>query len=136
MTFLCWLNRYAKHVKESRKSALKSCIRYYNAAARQQNLPDTFPGSKTDNPFVNSEILTDYPMATRHTKYAPTRTPGFPMTEKDYRSWVWFAPFLTYIGELETKMGLHYGLILRDPTRDSRMVNFAHRSASIGPADL
>lgn len=126
MTFLYWLNRYAKHVKESRRSALKSCIRYYNAAARQQNLPDTVPGSKTDNPFVNSEILTDYPMAARHTKYAPTRTPGFPMTEKDYRSWVWFAPFLTYIGELETKMGLHYGLILRDPTRDSRMVNFCY----------
>lgn len=127
VTFLYRLNRYAKHVKESRKSALRSCIRYYNAAIRQeQNFTGAESESKIDNPFVTPGILTDYPMTERHTQYAPSRTPGFPMAESDYRSWVWFAPFLTYIGELETKMGLHYGLILRDPTRDSRMVNFCY----------
>lgn len=59
----------------------------------------------------------------------PIPFPGFPMSRESYRNWVWFAPFLSYIGEFETKLGLHYGLVFRDPTRDCRMIHFCYHLA-------
>ena len=32
----------------------------------------------------------------------------------------------TYLGEFETKMGLKYGVVLRDPTADIRMISFCY----------
>ena len=32
----------------------------------------------------------------------------------------------TYMGEWETKIGLKHGIVLRDPTKDSRMVRFCY----------
>ena len=33
----------------------------------------------------------------------------------------------TYLGELDTKAGLAHGIVLRDPTRDKRMLEFCHQ---------
>lgn len=59
-------------------------------------------------------------------KMLPIPFPAFPCPWESYRNWVWFAPFLSYIGEFETKLGLHYGLVFRDPTRDCRMIHFCY----------
>ena len=130
LTFLSWLNRYALHVGESRKKALKSCLGYYHAASLAAGDLKKHPAEADiptlSNPFVSPEILSGYPLTERHGKNAPNPLPGFPMSRESYRNWVWFAPFLSYIGEFETKLGLHYGLVFRDPTRDCRMIHFCY----------
>lgn len=125
-SFLLWLNRYAKTVGESRKSALRSCIRYYNAGIQKEKEDFKSQPCEITNPFIENSILNNYAMNERHYAHSAKGIPGFPMSRTAYRNWVYFAPFLTYIGELETKMGLHYGLLLRDPTKDCRMISFCY----------
>ena len=36
-------------------------------------------------------------------------------------------PSFVYIGEIETKIGLRYGLVIRDPSRDARIISFCHK---------
>ncbi len=121
VTFLRYLNRYSKTVKESRKKALKGCIRYFEHTNKEY--ADTSFSYQSDNPFLSDSITEGYPMKER---YLQNKIPlkGGPSCEAVYHQNIFHKPMLTYLGELDTKMGLAYGIVLRDPTRDMRILSF------------
>lgn len=121
VTFLSYLNHYSKTVKESRKQALKGCIRYFRHTDKEY-ADNTFSYTP-DNPFLAQSIMTDYPLKERYLQNnIPLRRPL--SSESVYHQNLYHKPMFTYLGELDTKLGLTYGIILRDPTRDMRMLSF------------
>lgn len=125
LSFVRYLNRYSPHVKESRKAALRECIRYFNHAnSYYRNYQWEYT---PDNPFLASDILTDYPIAERYTKAQVPMYQAVPTPSAIYRRYLGYNSMYTYLGELDTKAGLAHGIVLRDPTRDKRMLEFCYQ---------
>ena len=124
LTFLLYLNRYSKNVKESRKQALKGCLRYFRYAENQLNQPSFH--YTISNPFISEKILEDYPLQERFLKGNLSLTTKIPTCKFIYDKMLYNPNALTYIGSFETKIGLTYNLLLRDPTKDVRILRFCY----------
>lgn len=118
------LNNYSKHVKESRKQAFIGCRRYFEYSKKVEK--DTSFSYAPSNPFVREDILSDYSLEERFSKAGINNNNRIPKDWKFYQFELTCAPMFSYIGEMETKMSLKYGIVLRDPTRDSRMIQFCY----------
>lgn len=124
VTLLRNLNHYCRHVKESRKSALGACLRYFQYADRVVRSSEwTY---KPDNPFLNQEIFKDYSVIERLRESGVEYMEKLPLYQETHRSFLGRKAMYTYIGEYETKLGLAGGVVLRDPTRDVRMLQFCY----------
>lgn len=124
LRFLCWLNRYSKTVKESRKKALKGCIGYFNYSKKV--LKNREFSYRPDNVFLSEKITEHYPLKERYQKNGVEITERIPTPRDYYCEMLYKDAMYTYLGELETKMGLFYGLIIRDATKDARMLGFCY----------
>lgn len=124
-TLLQYLNSHCKYVKVSRKVALKSVLRYFKQAKK---LMDNYKFSYTlDVPFVNNTIFNGYPLEKRfHTAHI-VYTQKIPVERDMYFKFLYRPNMYTYIGEFETKLGLKYNMVLRDPTKDERILRFCHQ---------
>lgn len=130
ITFLKYLNRYCKTVKESRKKALKGCIGYFNFSKKVLTESEKLEESKLDfhltNRFVNESILENYSLEDRYKEGGIKYFEHIPTVQKEYQEFLGKDSLYTYLGELETKLGLRYGVILRDPTKDIRLLRFCY----------
>lgn len=125
LTFLRYLNQYSKTVKESRKQALKGCIRYFKYTKKK--LYHDTSEYQPDNPFLTKCIQADYSISQRYSHSELPFFDGNPATPRPlYQKYLYLKAAFTYLGELETKAGLAYGMILRDPTKDMRMLSFCY----------
>lgn len=124
LKFLRFLNHYSKTVKESRKRALRGCIRYFNYSKKQyQNKNFEY---KFDNAFLREDILKDYPLKERYLSSGNGLLSRVPISRQYYRNSLYKSAIYTYMGEMETKMGLRYGIVIRDATKDMRMMEFCY----------
>ena len=124
LTFLTYLNRYSITVKESRKAALQGCWRYFHYAdevRKKKELDYQF-----GNPFLKENILEGYPLEERYAQGEISFLSKIPVEQVMYRSYLYKKALYTYLGELETKLGLAYHVILRDPTKDIRLLQFCY----------
>ncbi len=124
LRFLRYLNSYSKTVKESRKKALISCCRYFKHTKKVYAKKDF--NYNITNSFVAHDILNNYPLKERFTDSKNTILENIPTSGSYYQSGLYKAAMYTYLGELETKMGLANGIIIRDPTKDMRMLSFCY----------
>ena len=122
--FLMYLNNYSKTVKESRKEALKGCRRYFKYADTEYK-KNTFSYTP-DNPFLSDNIMDNYPFEKRYINSGVPLIGGVPTPGQEYHKYMYLAPMFTYLGALETKVGLAFGIVLRDPTMDMRMLSFCY----------
>lgn len=124
VTFLKNLNHYSKTVKESRKAALRGCIRYFHHAEKvySESELDYDP----DNPFMNRALLDEYPLHKRYREGGITVLDQVPLPQKEHRAFLRKKAVYTYMGEYETKLGLEAGIVIRDPTKDIRMLQFVY----------
>lgn len=120
--FLHDLNHYSKTVRESRKKALIGCIRYFRHA--NERYRDSSFSYRPANVFLTERILDGYPLEARYRQSGNTLLERLPTAHTQYLSGLYKASLFTYMGELETKMGLAHGIIIRDPTKDMRMLQF------------
>lgn len=122
--FLSYLNRYSRTVKESRKAALRGCLRYFHYAdgIRKKKRLDYQSG----NPFMSERILEGYPLEERYRCGEIACLESIPVERTMYQSFLYKKAVYTYLGELETKLGLAFNLVLRDPTKDIRMLQFCY----------
>ena len=81
---------------------------------------------KPDNPFLNQEIFKDYSVIERLRESGVEYMEKLPLYQEAHRSFLGRKAMYTYIGEYETKLGLAAGVVLRDPTRDVRMLQFCY----------
>lgn len=127
ISFLKYLNNYSTTVKESRKAALKGCIRYFRYT--EKVISDAKDGQfnyKLDNKFLSESICNDYSMEKRYRDNGIEYFESIPTIESEYKKFMKKKALYTYLGEFETKMGLKYGVALRDPTADIRMISFCY----------
>ena len=121
VSMLKCLNNYSKTVRESRKKAIKGCFRVFaqDKECRKQTLE-----IKCENPFVSDSIECDYPKNERFLQNGYDFMNARFQTEEEYRRTLYLKSMFSYLGELDTKMGLRYGVVIRDATRDIRMLRF------------
>lgn len=128
LTFLKWLNTYSKHVRESRKQALRGCKRYFDHAINVKKEKDYgLADYKSDNEFVHIEKDPGYKAINRFHNSGINNMANIPTDCKDYHEGLMRSAPFSFIGDYETKLGLKYGIVLRDPTRDIRMIYFCSR---------
>lgn len=123
LRFFLALNRYSKTTKISRKKALCSCLQQFKQAkevSRHPNVNEYRP----DNPFLSEHILDNYPLEKRYKEGELESLVSVPTNREFYLQFLHKKALYTYIGELETKLGLATGILLRDPTRDIRLLEF------------
>lgn len=125
--FLIYLNKYCILVKESRKAAFDGCVRYFRYADNISKDTNRKFEYRYDNKFLTDSVLDNYPQEERYKKAGVTVFEKIPMNGNAYRDGLYKKAIYTYLGELDTKMGLHYGIVLRDPTRDMRIMQFCYR---------
>lgn len=123
LRFLWYLNKHSLKLKLSRKKELMACLRYFKHAKkvyRHPGISDLTP----DNPFLSEQIMDNYPYSERYAQNGLHFLESIPMTQKFYNHFVYSNATLAYLGELDTKFGLSAGIVLRDPTRDPRIIQF------------
>lgn len=117
------INRYAVTVKISRKKMIKTCLRRYSRAKKEyrcQNLNSFTP----DNPYLTRDVLSGYPLRERYHTGEIYSVESLPMNKEGHLQFLFKKALYTYLGELDTKLGLATGVVLRDPSRDSRILEF------------
>lgn len=127
ISFLKYLNNYSTRVKESRKVALQGCVGYFRHTKKV--LLDAKNGQfdfKLSNRFLAESICDDYPLEKRYKSNGIKYFESIPTIESEYKKFMKKKALYTYLGEFETKMGLKYGVVLRDPTADIRMLSFCY----------
>ena len=75
------------------------------------------------NEYLQPDIKENYPAKERFTASGFLYADNIFTDESEYHNQMFNHPSFAYIGEIETKMGLRYGIIIRDPTRDARMLS-------------
>lgn len=124
LKFLRFLNHYSKTVKESRKQAFLGCLRYFQYSKKQYR--STRFRYQPTNSFLSEEILENYPMQHRYQESGNQLLVQVPISGAFFHRSLYKAAIYTYMGELETKMGLYYGIVIRDATKDMRMMSFCY----------
>ena len=123
LRFLYALNRYSVTTKISRKQALRSCLQQFKYA-QEVYLHPNVDEYRPDNPFLSEHILENYPLQKRYKEGELEFLSSIPTSQESYLQYLHKKALYTYIGELETKLGLATGILLRDPTRDIRLLEF------------
>ena len=126
ITAFKYLNNYCKKAKISRKKAFPSMLRYLesidqNSLDVQENIP-----KELLNPFVNPDLLKDYSLKERNTSGMPISFRPSVQTSGGMQHEVYTLPALSYIGAMETKLGLYTGIVIRDATRDPDVLNYCY----------
>ncbi len=126
-----YLFSFSKDVGESRKKALlgvfRMCRWEKKMLKKSKNAKAYYPAlSQRLYPWINSEMLMDLDLTSRFKKA------GSSFSQVSLRHHEAAKDFLTsrschsYLGAYETKAGLKNGVILRDPTRDPRIIWFCY----------
>ena len=122
--FLFYINNYCKYMKQSRKAGLKNCLSYFKRVKQLYKSGKSYATS--DNPFLNEEYFRSYPVKERFDKGGISSLIDAPAPGEHYKKLLCLNNELIFLGEIETKMGLKHGIILRDPTRDKNVFTFCY----------
>lgn len=124
LTLLRALNRFAVHMRIPRRKFLISYWNYLIKLKKTRKTEEII--FDLENPFLTDDFLETYPLQERFLRGRLDLLAGGPVGQKDYQERLCEFPGCTYLGEWETKLGLKYGVLLRDPTRDRRIVQFCY----------
>lgn len=119
-----YLNRYGKHEGVSRMKMLyKSFKSFYNFDRHSEKVLDHFI---PDNFFLMPTILKGYNLKKRFSTDKRIIISSGYIDKEKYKEHIKATGLLIYLGVFETKFGLDTGMLLRDPTKDIRMLSFCY----------
>lgn len=119
---LLYMNRYGRHEKIGRRKLWRQLLNSFRVfdKNRERFLEHFVP----NNFFLLPSILKGYDLKKRFSMdKRMVISEGYINSEK-YREHVRATGLLIYLGVFETKFGLNTGMLLRDPTKDIRMMSF------------
>jgi len=123
LTAFKYFNNFCKASGFSRKKAFG--IEINRLMAQKNKVHFQTEIEKDDlNHFVNSSLLNDYSLAKRNNSGMLLVQDPPIITVDKMKDEVYTLPALSYIGAMETKLGLYTGMVIRDPTRDSDIIDF------------
>ena len=76
------------------------------------------------SPFISPEVKENYDLYKRAGKFMHALERGAVTLKEDYADVLYSPVSYAYIGAMETKLGLHTGMIIRDATRDVDVLNY------------
>lgn len=105
----------------------RSFLHGFKWAKKQEKHPLKISDKDLDNPYIDKNILNDYSEDERFCNLNYFNSKTVPTDEKNYKYNLVNHPSFVYLGEIETKIGLRYGIIIRDPTRDARILALCYK---------
>lgn len=124
LSCLFLLNRYAKHEHLNRKEMLSLLMPSFRSF--QQHMKDPFARFVPENGFLHSSLLQNYDMKERFSGNPYALFSGGYIDRTEFLQQLNPSHLFMYLGIFETQFGLHTGTILRDPTKDMRLIEFCH----------
>ena len=123
-TYLKYMFCYCRANGEKFKETFKACRRYFKYADKVLKAGVTsYTGA---NGFLKNDFMASYPYKDRFEAVGMKTLEGTPMDEQMHKAFIYNKALLAYMGEYETKLGLKYGLVIRDPSKDIRMIRFCY----------
>ena len=122
---LFYANRYCKHEKVSRREMARIlCQRFkYYEEEYKKRLVHFVP----DNRYLIPSVLKEYDLKERFSKDRRILISEGYIDQEKYKEHLRATSLLIYLGVFETKFGLSTGMLLRDPTKDIRLLDFCNQ---------
>lgn len=124
VSFLSMINKYAKHERMSRKKMLFSSLKSFRSFRRHIRNP--FARYIPENVFLSVTLLQNYNLRTRFSGNIYSLFSNGYVDHKTFRQQLSPQNFFVYAGVFETQFGLRTGMVLRDPTKDIRLIEFCY----------
>ena len=121
--FVSYLEKYCQHQNIEPEKALRKWLSMFSNYAPASFDPSSFV---PQNPFLLPYILENYQLEKRFTVDKRTLSRQF-IDHVFYPEYLQSKALLMYLGAFETKMGIAHNMILRDPTKDIRIIDFCSR---------
>lgn len=121
-TFFRWLSRFCRHENISRRKALSSLLKKYRVSRQQKDKSIT--ELPPENFYLLPDILRNYCRKERFSKDKRQLLSTVYLDKERYTEHLRATSLLMYLGVFETKFGLATGMLLRDPTKDIRLISF------------
>lgn len=121
--FVSYLEKYCQHQNIEPEKALRKWLSMFSNYAPASFDPSSFV---PQNPFLLPYILENYQLEKRFTVDKRTLSRQF-IDHVFYPEYLQSKALLMYLGAFETKIGLAHNMILRDPTKDIRIIDFCSR---------
>ena len=126
ITYVRSLNNYCLLARESRKQAFVYCCKYFHHTTKEYAADRPIQRPELGF-FLNDAVWENYPWEERYAHIESImKNPQLPELAERYHSQLQLDSAMTYIGSYETKLGLSTGILIRDPTRDRRILSFCH----------
>lgn len=121
-----YLSNYCKEAGISRAHAFSVTLKLISAMNKEDGGQQELT-KELLNKFVNSDLLTDYRLQKRNQTNIALNFSEEPVCKREnITSVIYTLPALSYIGAMETKLGLYTGIVIRDATRDMDILNFCN----------
>ncbi len=117
-----WTYHYAKHMKFNYPKLMYRALKGFHHAKKQPN--PSWESFRPANFYLKKSILENYDLQTRFSNDIHSTANGYYMDQRNHHAQLTSPQLLIYLGVFETKFGLNTGLLLRDPTKDIRMLTF------------
>ena len=121
-SMLQYMNRYGKHEKIGRRKMFEQLLKVFRIFDQKHEsyLEHFVP----DNFFLLPSILEEYDFQTRFSVDKRMVISEGYIDRESYKEHLRATGLLMYLGVFETKFGLKTGMLLRDPTKDIRIMSF------------
>ncbi|WP_026509733.1 asparagine synthase-related protein [Butyrivibrio sp. LC3010] len=120
---LKYYNNYCKIAGISRKYNIPIEIKK-TLNQRKINMEQIGLDEELINPYVNISLLDEYSFTDRNKSGLPLTNVAAITAKEDFKKILYMLPALSYIGAMETKMGLYTGIVIRDPTRSPEVLDY------------
>lgn len=118
-----YFNNFCKNAGLGRKQAFIKEIKKILAQLENSPVLEQF-GEDDINSFVNKDLLAGYDFNERNRCGNLSIDKQTILKWEDYKYEVYTLPALSYIGAMETKLGLYTGVVIRDATRDMDILSY------------
>lgn len=122
LSTLVLIHRYAKHERISRKKMLSRTRQSFRGF--RAHMQDPFLRFIPENIFLRRTILEDYNIRERFSGNPYALFSGGYIDHETFLQQLNPASLFMYLGVFETQFGLRTGMVLRDPTKDTRLLDF------------
>jgi len=124
-TFFKYFNNYCKNAGKSRKKNIFPLLRQEIKGKQKVDVNIEYI-KKEANVFVNKDIIDGFDFYSKGEIARLFESAFSQMTRNSYPIELYNKSMLSYIGEAETKLGLYAGIVIRDPTRNRKVLDYCY----------
>lgn len=125
LTFLKYYNNYCKNAGKSRKKNILPLLKQEIKGKQKVDVNIEYI-KKEANVFVCKDVIDSFDFYSKGEISRLYESALSQMTRDAYLIELYNKSMLSYIGEAETKLGLYAGIVIRDPTRNRKILDYCY----------